>query len=58
VCGRSVEINLQEAGKLSHEQWRKMAADLKKTAETRLFIGGEFVDAILVPHELTAIVST
>ena len=39
-------MNLEEAAKLSHEQWREMAADLKKTAETRLFIGGEFVDAV------------
>lgn len=39
-------MNLEMAGKLSHEQWREMAADLKRTAETRLFINGEFVDAI------------
>jgi len=39
-------MNLEEAAKLTHEQWREMAAELMKTAETRLFIGGKFVDAI------------
>ena len=39
-------MNLEDAAKLSHAQWREMAAELKKSAETRLFIGGEFVDAI------------
>ena len=39
-------MNLEHAAKLSHAQWRDWAEDLKKTAETRLFIGGEFVDAI------------
>lgn len=39
-------MNLEEAAKLTHEQWREMAEELKKTAETRLFIGGEFVDAV------------
>lgn len=39
-------MNLTEAGKLSHADWQAKAAELKKSAETRLFIGGEFVDAI------------
>jgi acyl-CoA reductase-like NAD-dependent aldehyde dehydrogenase len=39
-------MNLEEAAKLSHSDWQQRAAELKKTAETRLFIGGEFVDAI------------
>ena len=38
-------MNLEAAAKLSHDQWREMAAAMKNTAETRLFIGGEFVDA-------------
>ena len=38
-------MNLEEAAKLTHEQWRELAAELKKEAESRLFIGGEFVDA-------------
>jgi gamma-glutamyl-gamma-aminobutyraldehyde dehydrogenase len=39
-------MNLEEAARLTHAQWQQMASELKKTAETRLFIGGEFVDAI------------
>ena len=39
-------MNLEEAAKLSHSDWQQRAADLKKSAETRLFIGGEFVDAV------------
>jgi hypothetical protein len=39
-------MNLEQAAKLSHEQWREMAAELKTTANARLFIGGEFVDAV------------
>ncbi len=38
-------MNLHDASKLSHADWRAKAAELKNTAETRLFIGGEFVDA-------------
>ncbi len=32
-------MNLEEAAKLSHSDWQQRAAELKKTAETRLFIG-------------------
>jgi len=39
-------VNLEEAAKLSHSDWQQRAAALKKSAETRLFIGGEFVDAV------------
>ncbi len=39
-------MNLDEARKLSHEDWTKRAAELKKSGETRLFIGGKFVDAV------------
>ena len=39
-------MNLEDAAKLTHEEWRKRAAALKTSAETRLFIGGEFVDAV------------
>ena len=39
-------MNLEQASQLSHAQWRKMAAELKKTAATGLFIGGEFIDAV------------
>lgn len=39
-------MNLQEAAKLSHSDWQQRAAALRKSAETRLFIGGEFVDAV------------
>jgi acyl-CoA reductase-like NAD-dependent aldehyde dehydrogenase len=39
-------MNLEEAEKLSHSDWKQRASELKKTAQTRLFIGGEFVDAI------------
>jgi acyl-CoA reductase-like NAD-dependent aldehyde dehydrogenase len=39
-------MNLVEASKLSHSDWQQRAAELKKTAATGLFIGGEFVDAI------------
>ena len=39
-------MNLEEAAKLSHEDWKERADALKKSAETRLFIGGEFVDAV------------
>ncbi len=38
-------MNLHDSSKLSHADWQAKAAELKKTAETRLFIGGEFVDA-------------
>lgn len=38
-------MNLQEAAKLSHNDWKQRAAALKTSAETRLYIGGEFVDA-------------
>ena len=38
-------MNLKQASELSYQQWQKMAAELSKTAETRLFIGGEFVEA-------------
>lgn len=38
-------MNLEKASQLSHAQWRQMASELKQTAETRLFIGGKFVDA-------------
>ena len=37
-------MNLQEAAKLTHEDWLSMAADLRQPAEARLFIKGEFVD--------------
>ena len=39
-------MNLEQASQLNHAQWQQMAVELKQTAETRLFIGGEFVDAI------------
>ncbi len=39
-------MNLKEAAKLKHSDWQQRAAALKKSAETRLFIGGEFVDAV------------
>jgi hypothetical protein len=39
-------MNLEQAGQLDYAQWQEMASELKKTAETRLFIGGEFVDAV------------
>ncbi len=39
-------MNLEEAAKLSHSDWQQRAIELKKAAETRLFINGEFVDAI------------
>jgi len=39
-------MNLEDAAKLGHEDWKERAAALKESAETRLFIGGEFVDAI------------
>jgi gamma-glutamyl-gamma-aminobutyraldehyde dehydrogenase len=39
-------MNLEQASQLTHEEWKTMAADLRKTAETRLFIDGQFVDAI------------
>jgi len=39
-------VNLKEAATLTHSDWQQRAAALKKSAETRLFIGGEFVDAI------------
>lgn len=39
-------MNLEQAQKLTHADWKKMAAELKTSAETRLFIGGEFVDAV------------
>ncbi len=38
-------MNLDEAAKLTHADWQERAAKLKASAETRLFIGGEFVDA-------------
>ncbi len=38
-------MNLDNARQLTHTQWQRMAAALKDSAETRLFIGGEFVDA-------------
>jgi gamma-glutamyl-gamma-aminobutyraldehyde dehydrogenase len=38
-------MNLEQAGQLTHAQWRQMASGLKKSAETRLFVGGEFIDA-------------
>jgi gamma-glutamyl-gamma-aminobutyraldehyde dehydrogenase len=38
-------MNLEQASKLSHAQWQQMASELKESAETRLYIGGEFVDA-------------
>jgi hypothetical protein len=31
-------MNLEEAAKLSHSDWQQRAAELKKTAETRLSI--------------------
>lgn len=39
-------MKLEEVAKLTHDQWREKAAEMKSTAETRLFIGGEFVDAV------------
>lgn len=39
-------MNLENAAKLTYADWQERAAALKKTAETRLFIGGEFVDAV------------
>lgn len=39
-------MNLEEAAKLSHADWQARAAALKASAETRLFIGGEFLDAV------------
>jgi gamma-glutamyl-gamma-aminobutyraldehyde dehydrogenase len=39
-------MNLEDAAKLTHADWQEKADALKKTAETRLFIGGEFVDAV------------
>jgi len=39
-------VSLEEVAKLSHENGKERAAALKKSAETRLFIGGEFVDAV------------
>ena len=39
-------MNLEQASQLTHAQWQEMAEELRNTAETRLFIGGEFVDAI------------
>jgi gamma-glutamyl-gamma-aminobutyraldehyde dehydrogenase len=39
-------MNLEQARKLTHDQWRQKADELRKSAETRLFIGGEFVDAV------------
>ncbi len=39
-------MNLADAAKLTHADWQEKAANLKKTAETRLFIGGKFVDAV------------
>jgi acyl-CoA reductase-like NAD-dependent aldehyde dehydrogenase len=39
-------MNLEQASRLTHAQWQDMASALRKTAETRLFIGGEFVDAV------------
>lgn len=39
-------MNLENAAELSYADWREMAAKLKQSAETRLFIGGKFVDAI------------
>ena len=39
-------MNLDEAAKLGHADWQQRAAALKNSAETRLFIGGEFVDAV------------
>ena len=38
-------MNLADAAELTHAEWQQRATDLKQTAETRLFIGGEFVDA-------------
>jgi len=38
-------MNLEQASQLTHDQWQEIASELKKTAETRLFIGGEFVDS-------------
>jgi gamma-glutamyl-gamma-aminobutyraldehyde dehydrogenase len=39
-------MNLQQAAKLTHGDWLSMAADLRQRAEARLFINGEFVDAL------------
>lgn len=39
-------MNLEDAAKLTHADWKARAAELKKSAQTKLFIGGEFVDAI------------
>ena len=37
-------MNLTGAAALTYADWQQRAADLKRSAETRLFIGGEFVD--------------
>jgi acyl-CoA reductase-like NAD-dependent aldehyde dehydrogenase len=39
-------MNLENARKLSHADWKRMAQDIRQSAETRLFINGQFVDAI------------
>jgi hypothetical protein len=39
-------MNLEQAGQLDYAQWQELASELKETAETRLFVGGEFVDAV------------
>jgi gamma-glutamyl-gamma-aminobutyraldehyde dehydrogenase len=39
-------MNLQQAAKLTYSDWQTRATQLRKNAESRLFIGGEFVDAI------------
>lgn len=39
-------MHLKEAAALTHAEWQLRASALKKSAETRLFIDGEFVDAV------------
>jgi acyl-CoA reductase-like NAD-dependent aldehyde dehydrogenase len=39
-------MNLEKASQLTYAQWQQMATEVKQHAQTRLFINGEFVDAI------------
>ncbi len=39
-------MSLKEAVKLTNPDWQQYTAALKKSSEIRLFIGGEFVDAL------------